>query len=46
MSQASSQRDRASAIDATELFRQRLDQAAADSEALLDTLLAAEPMAG
>src|SRR5713101_518227 len=46
MSQPSPQRERTSPIDATELFKQRLDQAAADTESLLDTLLAAEPLAG
>src|SRR5205823_6454019 len=46
MAQSSPQRDRPPPIGATELFKRRLDEAAADTEALLDTLLAAEPLAG
>ena len=46
MAQPSAQRDRATTADPTALFKQRLDQAAADTEALLKQLLTAEPAAG
>jgi farnesyl diphosphate synthase len=46
MAQPSPQRDPASPIDVTELFKQRLDQAAADTETLLDGLLAPDPAPG
>jgi farnesyl diphosphate synthase len=46
MAQTSTQRDRATAPDATELFKQRLDQAAADTETLLGELLSGDPVPG